>query len=367
MHETSTSRLPTTPRIANGAPTAPHIPPKQPGLPPFLQQDDSGPPSGWQDVLSDVLDGVCLRSWVTSHSTHTAPWGLRVDGNVPPGFFAITSGRAWLVVDGVESGRWIEAGDLVVLAHGGPHSISSAHGAPLTPIESLLTPEMVRARRGVVQGNGVGAVTTFAGGCFIFDDRGFSPLASGLPAILHVRGRDGRPQEWVEDVLRMLEREIRDARPGAQTVINRLAEMIYLNAVREHVDTARSGDVGWIPSLLSPDLGPALSKMHMQPEVSWTVASLARKAGMSRSVFAKRFAEGIGMTPARYLLECRMRKAQSLLRDGAFGMKEIATRVGYGSESAFSSAFKRWNGVSPSTFRHAGDARNETPSEKRSS
>jgi len=364
MQNMSISRRRAFPRSSDGGPTESHIPSKQPGLPPFLHAEESGALTGWQDVLSDVLDGLYLRSWVTSRSTHTAPWGVRVDGTVPPGFYAITSGRAWLVVDGADSGRWLETGDLVVLAHGGAHSLSCAPGAQLTPIESLLTPEMVRSRRGMVQSGG-GALTTFAGGCFIFDDRGFSPLASGLPAILHVPGHEGRPQAWVEDVLRMLEREVRENRPGAQTVINRIAQVIYLNAVRDHVDSARAGDVGWIPSLLSPDLGPALSKMHMQPEVSWTVASLARKAGMSRSVFAKRFAEGIGMTPARYLLECRMRRAQSLLRDGSFGMKEIATRVGYGSESAFSSAFKRWNGSSPSAFRTSGDETKAPAAEKR--
>lgn len=278
------------------------------------------------DILGEVLDAVHLRAEIGLPCSIAAPWNLAMEPGAA-GFFVVLAGRSRLETAD-ESGHWLEAGDMAVVTRSAPHRL--------------------------VSGPGQRETCTIVQGRFDFEHRGFAPLKTALPPELLTRGTGGAPQAWLADVLRIAHRELGQRRLGSHAIINRLGHIIYLSAVREYAAEMPRGRGGWLGAILSPDLGPAIGAMHLRPEATWTVETLADEAGLSRSVFAERFAGLVGMTPMRYLLECRMLRALSLLKDRSLGIKEVALRVGYGSEAAFGNAFKRWAGVSPGAFRESG-------------
>ena len=156
---------------------------------------------------------------------------------------------------------------------------------------------------------------------------------------------------WLAETMQLVARESGPDQPGKQAIADHLAQIIFIQAVR-HCTTALPGDGGgWLAAAMDPEIGPALGSIHGQPEWPWTVSSLAKKTGMSRSVFAARFKALLSKPPQRYLLECRMRKACALLADGQEEIKQIASRVGYATVAAFSNAFKRWSGTAPGAYR----------------
>lgn len=334
--------------------------------------------AGAPDVLGEVLDGVFLRSIVPGPAEFTAPWGIRHDGGVG-GFYLIREGRCWLECRGVGAGQgeatgmWLEAGDLAVVTRGvghrgdsptasgtpGGHTLSDRPGTPTRDVRELITPE-VMLRRATLRHGGGGAVMRMVSGAMIFAHRGFfGPLESALPLVVRVPGQGGRPAAWAEAVLALIEMELARDAPGVAPTINRLVQVLFINAVREHAATMGAGRPGLLRALFSADVGPAIGFLHARPDLDWTVASLAQRVGVSRSVLAQRFAEEVGITPLKYLTECRMHKATSLLRTGRMGIKEIGRSVGYASEAAFSTAYKRWAGVAPGQARQA----TETPAD----
>ena len=143
----------------------------------------------------------------------------------------------------------------------------------------------------------------------------------------------------------------RHARFRYQTIVNHLMYTLFVEAIRAHVQSDALEEGNWFRAVFDAKLAAALHAIHMQPEQPWTVASLAKTTGMSRSVFAERFTTLMGLSPLRYLAQCRMQRAKHLLRESTLGIKNIAAKVGYRSESAFCQAFKREYGESPARLR----------------
>jgi AraC-like DNA-binding protein len=199
-----------------------------------------------------------------------------------------------------------------------------------------------------------GTVTKLVCGCLIFHRCGASPLLGALPSVIHVRGQ-GNSTAWLSDTLRLIAREAAEHLPGSQTVINRLAYILFVQAVRAHVAALPPDARSWMRALRDPAIGRALGLMHAKPEADWSVASLAEEVAMSRSVFAAQFCQMVGEPPLQYLTALRMRKARDLLRDRSVAIKEVAARVGYGSEASFGNAFKRWWGTAPGAYRRRAD------------
>jgi transcriptional regulator GlxA family with amidase domain len=141
---------------------------------------------------------------------------------------------------------------------------------------------------------------------------------------------------------------------GSTAILDLLAQVVLVHAVRTHVTGLPRGQAGRLKAVVDPEIGPTLGAMHSRLEEPWTVATLAREAGLSRSAYASRFAALLEVPPMRYLLECRMRAASRLLRESRQGLKEIAARAGYLSAPSFNKAFKRWSGRSPGAFRNHG-------------
>ncbi len=298
------------------------------------------------DVLGEVLESIQLRSVVSGPWTFNSPWGVRVEVG-PPRFYIITHGKCWLELEGAKSPACLVRGDLAVLTHGRRHTFYEPLNSPVIPVDQALLCSR-NSRQSASNGNNQ---TSIVFGSLLFENQDFSSLLSQLPPILHVKGENEKSMSCMDDLLRVIIHESDSIQPGSQTIINRLVHILFIQAIRAYVATLPRIQGNLLAGLLDPEIGPALRLIHLNPEKPWTVASLAEKVCMSRSAFAARFTSLVGNPPLFYLFLCRMNKACNLLRDPHKRIKEIAPRVGYASEAAFSNAFKRWAGMAPGHYR----------------
>lgn len=169
--------------------------------------------------------------------------------------------------------------------------------------------------------------------------------------MLKLNVREGAAGDWVESSFRFAANELAAGRAGSQTVISKLSELLFVEAVRRYIATLPSEQRGWLAGLRDPIVGRGLALLHARPAHSWTADELAREVGLSRSAFAERFTGLIGEPPIRYLTLWRMQCAAQRLRDGLIPVSRIAFEIGYESEAAFNRAFKREFGVPPATWR----------------
>jgi AraC-like DNA-binding protein len=299
------------------------------------------------DALTEVLSTVQVRGVAAATMRLSAPWGLRVPRG-EAGFYAVTRGRCLLEIEGGGPAVPLGEGDLAVLPHGHGHRLCDSLASPTTPVERIAGP----GGRTLAFG-GPGEVTNLVRGTCVVDDRVENPLFGALPPLVHAVHAGAAPA-WLRGTLAMLAEESGSGGPGSQSVVDRLGGILFVQGIRAHLAAlAAGGGAGgaWLRALMDPELGPVLGLIHSRPEAAWTVASLAEAVGISRSSFATRFAAAVGQPPLSYLHGYRMQRASALLRATQSGIKEIASRVGYESEAAFSNAFKRWAGTAPGAYR----------------
>jgi len=300
------------------------------------------------DALSEFLSVVRVEGSLFSRAELSAPWGVRTHG-APDGIFhAVVAGAGQLEVAG-EPSRSFRAGDLLVMPHGSAHVLRDAGGSSVQHISAWPTDPEADGLP-CLRGGGEGAGTSLLCGTFRFDAEGRESLLPSLPRVIHVAG--GRATGWLDSTLRHLADELSSGRPGGAVLAARLADLLFVGVLRSWLEEAADA-TGWLAALADPQISRALGAIHGDAARSWTVADLARAAGMSRSGFFARFNERVGEPPAAYLLRWRMTVARSQLRRTSAPMAEVAERVGYGSEAAFSRAFKRSVGVPPSAWRRS--------------
>jgi AraC-like DNA-binding protein len=311
------------------------------------------------DVLTDVLETIRVSSVCYGRVELGAPWGLQVRAGDAASFHVVLRGNCWLEVEGMEPVA-LTSGDLFALPHGHAHVLRDSPNTPPMPLGELIekTPQALGSTLRV---EGAGPSSTLVCGCFHFEDRKNNPILSVLPPLVLIRGEDGRAVQWLEPTLQFMACEAASGRPGAKTVISRLADVLFIQIVRAFLASTPENQRGWLRALTEPQIGTALSLIHQNPNHAWTVANLASKVGMSRSTFAGRFVEFVGEPPLHYVTRWRMQKAAALLREGSATLADIADRVGYESEAAFSKAFKRWVGTAPGAYRKAARGSSRPP------
>lgn len=312
------------------------------------------------DAFSDVLRVIRLSGGVFLEADFTAPWCI--SGKVSPddckpfleaprhviASHFVARGCMRLQPEGGEAIE-VGAGEIVLLPHNSAHAFGSElHSAPVPAREIIQPPQDGRLAR-VVHGGGGAATQLLCGylGC----DAPFNPLLSALPAVLKVNVRSTPSGAWIESSFRFAASEIAAGRLGSTTVIAKLSELLFVEAVRQFVAGLPAERRGWLAGLRDPNVGRALSALHARPTQAWTAESLAIEVGMSRSVFAERFSSLVGQPPMQYLAMWRMHMAAQYLREGRGSLAQIGAAIGYDSESAFSRAFKREFGVSPGGWR----------------
>lgn len=325
------------------------------------------------DALSDLLRAVRIRGAVFYHVNCRSPWSAEsppvgeIAGIVLPGcehvmeYHMLARGHGWAAVQGEPPVR-LGAGDVVLFPHGDGHVMSSAPG--VTPIRreadwvfatrDTPKPMAVAFHHGVVEPGTLPAFeidTEIVCGFLGCDARPFNPLLAALPRLLHLPA--AQAGDTVGRVIDLAVAESDAARPGSGALLERLAEMMFVDAARRHLDSLTDDASGWLASLRDRHVGRALALLHAQPQRDWNVDDLAREAGLSRSALHERFEKLLGDTPMRYLANWRIQLGARLLRDTRAPVAAIALEVGYDSEAAFSRAFKRLTGQPPATWRRA--------------
>jgi transcriptional regulator GlxA family with amidase domain len=174
-----------------------------------------------------------------------------------------------------------------------------------------------------------------------------------LPSLIRVESHDSQTPPWLESTLHFLSDELRQDGPGSETIVARLIDIIFVQTIRAWIAQMPATEGGWLGALRDPQIGQALALMHRSPERAWTVAGLSAEVAMSRSAFSARFTRLTGESPMTHLFRWRMWLAADHLRRGDLPITDVAARTGYESEMAFSKAFKRHVGVSPSVYRRA--------------
>jgi AraC-like DNA-binding protein len=314
------------------------------------------------DPLSEVLRAVRLSGAAFFAVDASAPWvaetppGRAIGAHLMPGaehvidYHVITSGSCWAGIVEEPAVR-LDAGDVIVFPKGDAHVLSSAPGMRGTVDESRLQ----AARLGrlpiaiVIDGGGperAGVICGFLG-C---DERPFNPLLSALPRVIHIKKQD-TSSGFIEQFMGVAAAESAAERAGGECVLARLSEVLFVEVVRRYVATLPPENVGWLAGLRDESIGRVLSKMHGRPAHPWNLDDLAREVGLSRSVLAERFLHFVGVPPMQYLTQWRLQLAANLLASTSLGHAEIAERVGYGSETTLSRAFKRELGVGPAEWR----------------
>ena len=188
-------------------------------------------------------------------------------------------------------------------------------------------------------------------GVFHLQDGGDHALFSLLPSLIHIKGEQGRAVEWLDTTLKFMSSEIGAARPGSDTIVGRLTDILFIQSVRAWIDSQGNGGCGWLTALNDPQIGAALGQIHRVPGQPWSVEALADRVGMSRSAFSARFSSLLGEPPIRYVTRWRMRLASNWLRDTDISLTAISERLGYDSDGSFERAFKREVGVAPGAYR----------------
>lgn len=310
------------------------------------------------DALSEILGSFGVAGSLFCRARYATPWSVH-SGVVGSGVFhVIVEGEAHIQLEDEDRAQQLGAGDIAFLPHCHPHVMSSAPGLAPVPVASLTRaePQLAIAEvdyPGKGGGDGQGSCAMLCGLIRFADERGH-PLVKLLPPLMIVR-RAKDVSGWLDLTVRMLAAEARRPIAGGAVMGAKLAEMLFVQLMRNYVAglAEEEAPVGWIAGLEDPRIAKALAAIHGQPELRWTGAGLARHVGMSRSAFFARFAELVGEPPTQYLTAWRMHLATLLLREGQLSLAEVADRVGYTSESAFSKAFKRTIGRSPSELRLA--------------
>lgn len=301
------------------------------------------------DSLSLILDDMHFDGVVFAATHNAVPWAWRLATPGLGSFHMVTGGQAWLIREGEEP-LLVQAGDLIVLPGGCPHRIQDKLQTMAVPQDLL--PHIVKSDMEPMQYGGAGELScTLISGHARFDVDMAAPLIAALPSLMHVRGLGEAPPPWLAIGLQFLAQEVAMPRPAQQAIINRLGDILFMECIRDYVESVPEGSGNWLAALKDRALSSALACMHREPRHNWTVPELAQRACLSRSAFADRFTQTLGEPPLTYLTRHRMRLAARQLSSSGQPISRIADQVGYASEAAFSQAFKRMYGASPSAWR----------------
>lgn len=310
------------------------------------------------DVLTDVIDQVHLEGTVYFSAELHAPWGISIarQGRTP--FYLVREGRAQLQVGARGRVHHLVAGDFVLLPNAAPHVVRSGREAQLVPFDDWLALHPMDATGRAVHA-GRGEVTRVIGGFFTSGGSAANPLFSALPPVIVQKGSESSVRRWLEPTLAFIEAEIDSGAQGAKAVLQRMADVLFIQAVRAHA-AQDEGATGWLRGMSDRRIAHALALLHEHYAEPWSLDRLARAVGMSRTALAVRFRELVGEAPMTYLTRWRITRAGNLLRAQGLDLERAAGLVGYASGTVFAKAFKRVTGEAPGRYRRGAPAANAT-------
>lgn len=319
--------------------------------PSILKSQDEAMEGCWRpaDPLGEALHTLRMSGTFYCRSELTAPWGM----DLPPMegtlmFHTVTAGTCWVDVPGAES-RLLRVGDFALVPQGTGHVIKSDSQAEATPLFDI--PRVVWGDRYEhIRFGGGGEETGLVCGAVHFEHPTAIRLIQMLPKIITIDASTPG-SDWMLMTVRLMISEAQEMRPGGDTVIQRVSDILVIQAIRSWLDNDPKAKTGWLGALQDEQIGKAIMLVHRDPIAHWTVASLAESVGMSRSSFAAKFMELVGEGPMQYVRQWRMQVAVTWLKETDDSIGEMAERLGYQSEAAFNRAFKNFIGETPGSVR----------------
>ena len=313
------------------------------------------------DVLSEVLKIVRLEGALFFNGEFSAPWCLSSSKSTDMApylspearhliiYHLLTEGRAYVRLPEGQREE-LTAGDIVIFPHGDAHLLGN--GSPSKPVDAVqrfaknLTQGLKLARFG-----GGGEITRFVCGYMTCDPRMCEIFLAGLPRILKVHVANEPSGEWLKNSIRFSVGEENGSNAGSGLVHAKLSEVLFVETLRRYINELPADQIGWLAGARDSIIGQALAFLHKEPEHPWTVSDLARRIGLSRTRFAKRFSHFLGESPMAYLAQWRLKLGAEILQSTEDSVAQVAAAVGYGSEAAFNRAFKREFDCPPAQFR----------------
>jgi AraC-like DNA-binding protein len=305
------------------------------------------------DPLSEMLSLLRVRSYMSGGFDAGGDWSLHFDRHEGIKFYAVVSGECWLSVDGVPDPVRVKSGDCFLLPRG--HAFRMTSDMSIAPLDAATF--FATAQNGRINlYNGGGQFFSVCGNFALAGDHA-EILLGVLPPIVHIyKESDREKMRWYVD---QMMQELREPRPGNALVIEHLAHMILVQALRLHMTDGPKGGAGWLFALADKQVSVAIKRMHDDPARRWTVQSLAESSAMSRTAFTLKFKKMVGTSPMEYLTQWRMLLAADNLSSSHDPISVIAASLGYESESAFSTAFKRVMGCSPREYSRRRNRRSD--------
>ncbi len=297
------------------------------------------------DALSSIFSVIRLSSTIYFRSDFSIPWGMKADTSDFAQFHMVAAGQS---IVAFEDGTEIElnAGDIILLPHGTAHIISDASCSNV--LDGMNVVQSIQAGSSPFIGDQLS--TTLICGHFEFDKSLEHPFISTLPQAILIKDIEHREKAWFETVYNLILSESVEALPGSNIIMTRLAEVMLMHLLRTYIAREQSRNP-FYAALNDSQLGQSLTKIHLNPSYSWSLESLAKEAGMSRTLFATRFKSMVGSTPMEYVTQWRILKAKELLMKTQEPISKVAEQVGYSSEASFNRAFKRLAKATPLVFR----------------
>lgn len=311
-------------------------------------------PNAPHDPLGEALHFLRMDGIFYSRSEFTAPWGIQLP--TFPGclmFHMVLEGRCLVEIQDCKS-EWIEQGNLVLVPHGKGHKVLSESGTPTVKLFDLER-ELVSDRYEIIEHGNGGPKTSIICCTVRYEHPSAHQLIALLPPLIKIESANAPEQALIKNMIDLLGQEAQKLSSGSETILTRLADILLIQTIRTWIEQDTDIQVGWLGALRDEQLGKALSLIHSKPAHPWTVESLASEVAMSRAGFAARFKELIGESPMQYITRGRMHLALTYLKENKHPLIDLAERLGYQSEAAFSRAFKRFFGVSPGHIRRHGD------------
>jgi AraC-like DNA-binding protein len=313
------------------------------------------------DVLSEVLKVIKLQGALFYNGEFSYPWCVNASSaralarHFAPAaehvmmFHLLTEGRAFVRL---ESGEHVTLGpgDLVMIPHGDRHIMGNG-ASTKAENDSESLGEIVTSGLKVWKMGGGGEVTKFVCGYMACDPELSKAFLGGLPPVFKVSIRNDASGRWLENSIRFSVDQADTQAAGCEAVLAKLSEVLFIETLRAYIAQLPPEQTGWLAGARDAEVGKTLALMHRNPSHPWTIATLAREAGVSRSVLAERFRHYLNEPPMAYLTRWRLQLGAQMLGSTSYSVAQIAAEVGYESEAAFNRAFKREYAVPPARFR----------------
>lgn len=303
------------------------------------------------DILSDILNTIKLDGSLYFRTVLSGQWGIKIPSykNVAR-FHIVMNGQFFLKVPELDSEIEVNPGDMIIVPHGQTHLITSDSNGDVTELEDVIKQAEYKAGELLKFGDADGQATNLICGHFEFEELNIHPIIKSLPAVLHIRKEQSFNFAWINTALDFIDYEAVNRDPGAASIIKRLSEITFVQAMRVYMKENTENSV-FLAGISDRYIRKSIDKIHADPGRKWKLEELAKISGLSRTIYTERFKKLTGLTPLKYTTMWRVEIAKSLLKDKTRSIGQIANEVGFVAEEHFQKTFKKLVGSTPSHFR----------------